>query len=67
MVANGILFMNPYDKNGPWLPVTKLDDSAIAMIEQTEREIAELKEAKRNSRREVKSKLGYSRIGLKNV
>lgn len=63
LVNNGILFMNPYGKNGPWLPVTTLDKRAIEMIETTEREV----EQEREDRRSVKSKLGYSRIGLGNV
>ena len=63
LVSQGILFMNPYGKNGPWLPVTKLDERAIEMIETTEREV----EQEREDRRSVKSKLGYSRIGLGNV
>lgn len=67
MVADGILYMNPYDKNGPWLPVTRLDSRAIEMIEQTERELSEAKESRARNRRETKSKLGYSRIGLNNV
>lgn len=66
-VSNGILFMNPYGKDGPWLPVTTLDERAIEMIEDTIREVAEAKIARKHNRKSIKTELGYSRIGLGNV
>ena len=48
------------DSSGKWMSVDNAEKFARLVIEQYNKELKE-------SRREVKSKLGYSRIGLKNV
>ena len=48
------------DTSGKWISVDRAEKFAKLVIEQYNKEL-------RESRREVKSKLGYSRIGLRNV
>ena len=48
------------DSSGKWMSVDNAEKFARLVIEQYNKELKE-------SRRELKSKLGYSRIGLKNV
>jgi hypothetical protein len=48
------------DTSGKWMSVYNAEKFAMLVIEQYNRELKE-------SRREVKSNLGYSRIGLNNV
>ena len=48
------------DTSGKWMSVDNAEKFAMLVIEQYNQEL-------RESRREVKSNLGYSRIGLGNV
>ena len=48
------------DSSGKWISVDNAEKFAMLVIEEYNKELKE-------SRREVKSKLGYSRIGLNNV
>lgn len=48
------------DTSGKWMSVDNAEKFAMLVIEAYNKEL-------RESRREVKSNLGYSRIGLKNV
>ena len=48
------------DTSGKWMSVDNAEKFAQLVIEQYNKEL-------KKSRREVKTKLGYSRIGLKNV
>lgn len=48
------------DTSGKWISVDRAEKFAQLVIEQYNKELHE-------SRREVKSNLGYSRIGLNNV
>lgn len=48
------------DTSGKWMSVDNAEKFAMLVIEQYNKELKE-------SRREVKSNLGYSRIGLRNV
>lgn len=48
------------DTSGKWMSVDNAEKFAMLVIEQYNKELKE-------SRREVKSNLGYSRIGLNNV
>lgn len=48
------------DTSGKWMSVDNAEKFAMLVIEAYNKELKE-------SRREVKSKLGYSRIGLKNI
>ena len=48
------------DTSGKWMSVDNAEKFAMLVIEQYNKELKE-------SRREVKSSLGYSRIGLRNV
>lgn len=48
------------DTSGKWMSIYNAEKFAMLVIEQYNKELKE-------SRREVKSNLGYSRIGLKNV
>lgn len=48
------------DVSGKWMSVDNAEKFAMLVIEAYNKELDE-------SRREVKSNLGYSRIGLKNV
>jgi len=48
------------DTSGKWMSVDNAEKFAKLVIEQYNKELKE-------SRREVKSSLGYSRIGLRNV
>ena len=48
------------DTSGKWMSVDNAEKFAQLVIEQYNKEL-------RESRREVKSTLGYSRIGLRNV
>lgn len=48
------------DTSGKWMSVDNAEKFAMLVIQAYNEELKE-------SRREVKSKLGYSRIGLRNV
>jgi hypothetical protein len=48
------------DSSGKWMSVDHAEKFAMLVIEAYNKELKE-------SRREIKSKLGYSRIGLNNV
>ena len=48
------------DSSGKWMSVDNAEKFAMLVIEQYNKELKE-------SRREVKRNLGYSRIGLNNV
>ena len=48
------------DTSGKWMSVDNAEKFAMLVIEQYNKELKE-------SRREIKSSLGYSRIGLRNV
>ena len=48
------------DTSGKWISVDHAEKFAKLVIEQYNKEL-------RDSRREVKGKLGYSRIGLNNI
>lgn len=48
------------DTSGKWMSVDNAEKFAMLVIEAYNQEL-------RESRREVKQELGYSRIGLKNV
>lgn len=48
------------DTSGKWMSVDNAEKFAMLVIEAYNKELNE-------SRREIKSKLGYSRIGLNNV
>lgn len=48
------------DTSGKWMSVDNAEKFAKLVIEQYNKELKE-------SRREIKSELGYSRIGLRNV
>lgn len=48
------------DVSGKWISVDRAEKFAQLVIEQYNKELKE-------SRRESKSKLGYSRIGLRNI
>lgn len=48
------------DTSGKWMSVDNAEKFAMLVIQAYNKEIKE-------SRREVKTELGYSRIGLKNV
>jgi hypothetical protein len=48
------------DTSGKWMSVDNAEKFAMLVIEAYTKELQE-------SRREVKSKLGYSRVGLNNV
>lgn len=51
------------DTSGKWMSVDNAEKFAMLVIQAYNKELDEARE----SRREVKSKLGYSRIGLGNV
>ncbi len=51
------------DTSGKWMSVDNAEKFAMLVIQAYNKELDEVKE----SRREVKTELGYSRIGLKNV
>lgn len=51
------------DTSGKWMSVDNAEKFAMLVIQAYNKELVEVKE----SRREVKTELGYSRIGLKNV
>lgn len=51
------------DTSGKWMSVDNAEKFAMLVIAAYNKELDEAKE----SRREVKTELGYSRIGLKNV
>lgn len=57
---NELMIQAGTDSSGKWMSVDNAEKFARLVIEQYNKELKE-------SRREVKSKLGYSRIGLKNV
>lgn len=48
------------DTSGKWMSIDNAEKFAMLVIEAYNKELKE-------SRREVKSELGYSRIGLRNV
>lgn len=48
------------DISGKWMSVDNAEKFAMLVIQQYNKELQE-------SRREVKTELGYSRIGLKNI
>lgn len=48
------------DSSGKWMSVDNAEKFAMLVIQAYNKELKE-------SHREVKSKLGYSRIGLKNI
>lgn len=48
------------DVSGKWISVDNAEKFAMLVIEQYNKEL-------KQSRREIKRRLGYSRIGLKNI